>query len=80
MGEISKSAEEILTILKPEMAGNHVFAGIEVMAISQAADAPFKQWDAVLRHDSLPRNSSFISLVDRLNARYRLLLDEGAGA
>jgi hypothetical protein len=47
------------------------------MAISQASDAPFKQWDAVLRHDSVPRNSSFIGLVGRLNASYRLLLDDG---
>ena len=29
MGEISKSAEEILAILNREMAGNHVFAGIQ---------------------------------------------------
>ena len=77
VGEISKNAEEILTILNREMAGNHVFAGIAVVAISQAAGAPFKRWDVVLRHDSVPRNSSFISLVGRLNARYRLLLDDG---
>ena len=40
MGEISKNAEEILTIMKREMDGNHVFAGIAVVAIEQADDAP----------------------------------------
>ena len=72
MGEISKNAEEILTILNREMAGNHVFAGIAVVAIEQADDAPQGQWIAVLRLDSAPSNSSFIGLVGRLNGKYRL--------
>jgi hypothetical protein len=72
MGEISKNAEEILTILNREMAGNHVFAGIAVVAIEQADDAPQGEWIAVLRLDSAPSNSSFISLVGRLNGKYRL--------
>ena len=72
MGEISKNAEEILTILNREMAGNHVFAGIAVVAIEQADDAPQGEWIAVLRLDSAASNSSFISLVGRLNGKYRL--------
>ena len=59
MGEISKNAEEILTILNREMAGNHVFAGIAVVAIEQADDAPQGEWIAVLRLDSASKQFLF---------------------